>query len=155
VTRDRSAKTIRLDQTAYVAEVLQRYGMQDSSPVSTPIVTKERLTAAQSPDTPEDKQAVLEFSKGISYPEQVGALLYVTQTRPDIQYAVSSLAQFSVNPRKAHFEGVKRVLRYLKGTAHFGLVLGGSDNRIDFGGLDRLGLGAGSQFTALSWRICV
>jgi hypothetical protein len=76
-------------------------------------------------------QAVLDFAKGASYPEQVGALLYVTQTRPDCQYAVSTLAQFSSNPGKAHFEAVKRVLRYLKGTAHFGLTFGRSGGHID------------------------
>jgi len=47
---------------------------------------------------------------------------------------VSTLAQFSGNPGKAHFEAIKRVLRYLKGTASFGLVFGGSGNDLDLVG---------------------
>ena len=129
--RNRSARTISLNQTAYINEVLRRYGMLDSHPVSTPMAPKERLTGALSPSTPEEKQATLEFAKGASYPERVGSLLYITQTRPDIQYAVSTLAQFSSNPGIAHFEAIKRVLRYLKGTAEFGLSLGGSVDRVD------------------------
>jgi len=81
--------------------------------------------------TPDEKKAILEYAKGASYPERVGALLYATQTRPDCQYAVATLAQFSGNPGKAHFEAVKRVLRYLKGTAHFGLAFGGPKQGLD------------------------
>jgi hypothetical protein len=61
----------------------------------------------------------------------VCSVLYATQTCPDCQYAVSTLAQFSANPGKAHFEAVKRVLRYLKGTADFGLTFGGSGEGVD------------------------
>jgi hypothetical protein len=131
VTRDRKARTIRLNQTAYLLDVLRRYGMHDCKRVSTPLFAKERLTIAQSPTTPEEKEELLELSKGVPYSELVGAMLYATQTRPDIQYAVSTLAQFSSNPGKAHYEGIKRVLRYLKGTANFGLVLGNSSDGID------------------------
>jgi len=45
-----------------------------------------------------------------------------------MDYATSTLAQFSSNPGKVHYEAVNRVLRYLKGTPHFGLTLGGSNN---------------------------
>jgi Reverse transcriptase (RNA-dependent DNA polymerase) len=131
ITRDRQARTIRLNQTAYVREILNRYRMSDCAPVSTPLVMKDKLTAAQCPMTAEEKQAVQEYANGASYPERVGSLLYATQTRPDCQYAVATLAQFSSNPGRAHFEAVKRVLRYLKGTAHFGLTLGGSGDGVD------------------------
>jgi hypothetical protein len=45
VTRDRAARTIRINRTAYIREVLKRYGMADSAAVSTPLVSKERLEA--------------------------------------------------------------------------------------------------------------
>lgn len=67
----------------------------------------------------------------MSYPEVVGAMIYMCQTCPDIQYVVNTLAQFSANPGKEHFEGIKCVLRYLKGMAHFGLKLGGSGSGVD------------------------
>jgi hypothetical protein len=133
VTRDRNRRTISLNQTAYIHEVLSRYGMHNSSPVSTPLHSKERLTSADQPKT-EEKSAVRNFAKGQSYQEIVGSLLYATQTRPDCQYAVNLLAQFSANPGKVHYEAAKRILRYLKGTAHLGLNFGGSNDRVDLVG---------------------
>lgn len=54
----------------------------------------------------------------------MGSLLFATQTRPNIQYAVSLVAQFGANPSVAHLEATKHILRYLKGTADYHLVLG-------------------------------
>ena len=47
----------------------------------------------------------------------------MTQTRLDIQYAISIVSQFGGNPRKPHLEAAKHVLHYLKGTADLGLTL--------------------------------
>ena len=124
---------LKLNQTAYihVCKVLACYGMQDCATVAIPLIPTERLMAAQSPTTTKEKKTLLDYAKGASYPECVGALLYMTQTRPDCQYAISTLAQFSGNPGKAHFEAIKRVLRYLRGTAHFCLTFGGPESDID------------------------
>jgi len=54
----------------------------------------------------------------------VGSLLYATQTHPDIQFSVNLIAQFSGNPGISHLKAAKRMLRYLKGTQEFSLVLG-------------------------------
>ena len=43
-------------------------------------------------------------------------------TRPDIAFAVSNVAKFSAQPTKQHWTAVKRILRYLKGTADYGLA---------------------------------
>jgi len=64
------------------------------------------------------------FSRGIYYLSLVGSLLYATQTRPDIQFFVNLIAQFSGNPGIPHLEAAKRILRYLKSTQEFSLVLG-------------------------------
>jgi hypothetical protein len=45
-------------------------------------------------------------------------------TRPDIAYAIAILSRFSDNPGAVHWEAVKRVFRYLKGTADWWLVFG-------------------------------
>jgi len=58
----------------------------------------------------------------------VGSLLFTTQTRPDIQFAVSLVAQFGGNPGVAHLEAAKHILHYLKGTVDFRLVLGKQQN---------------------------
>ena len=52
-------------------------------------------------------------------------------TRPDISFAVSSLAQFMQNPGRPHWEVLKRVFRYLKGTKDLKLVIGGSQGGLE------------------------
>ncbi|XP_046844921.1 secreted RxLR effector protein 161-like [Xenia sp. Carnegie-2017] len=52
----------------------------------------------------------------------IGCLTYVsTATRPDIAASIGVLSQFMSDPSKTHFQGVKRVLRYIKGTISYGL----------------------------------
>ncbi|BBG99972.1 hypothetical protein Prudu_009845 [Prunus dulcis] len=63
--------------------------------------------------------------KPYSHPEQyrsiVGALQYLTFTRPDIAFSVNQACQFMHNPMESHVVAVKRILRYLKGTIDFGI----------------------------------
>ncbi|RVW75984.1 Retrovirus-related Pol polyprotein from transposon RE1 [Vitis vinifera] len=62
------------------------------------------------------------FSNPTLYQSLVGALQYLTITRPDIAHAVNSVSQFLHAPTIDHFLAVKRILRYVKGTLHFGLT---------------------------------
>ena len=124
VKRDRKACTISLNQTAYIHHVLARFGMKDCTPVSTPLAVKHDLSVSQSPKTEKERTEYTKYANGIHYLEIVGSLLYATQTRPDIQFPVGLISQFGGNPGKPHLEAAKRIMRYLKGTAHFGLVLG-------------------------------
>ena len=55
------------------------------------------------------------------YRQLVGSLMYLVNTRPDICYAVNTLSQLMVEPRRAHWAVAKHVLRYLKGTVKYGL----------------------------------
>lgn len=59
-----------------------------------------------------------------SYPSVVGMLLYLsTNTRSDICYAVSQVARFTHDPKQSHATAVKRIVRYLKGTADKGTIV--------------------------------
>lgn len=59
----------------------------------------------------------------IRYQELAGVLLFLpTRTTPDISYAVGMLCPHSQDPRAAHWTALKRVLRYVKGTAHYRLI---------------------------------
>jgi hypothetical protein len=59
----------------------------------------------------------------VPYREAIGALMYLSvRTRPDIAVAVCTLAKHVQEPRPIHWEAVKRILRYLKGTQNEGLV---------------------------------
>jgi hypothetical protein len=66
--------------------------------------------------------------KKIPYREAIGSLMYAAVgTRPDIAFAVSTLAQFSQNPGWVHWEAVKKVFRYLLGTKNLVLKYGGAE----------------------------
>ena len=43
-------------------------------------------------------------------------------TRPDISYAVSVISRYMRNPGNAHWQAVKWILRYLRGTTDVGLM---------------------------------
>lgn len=57
-----------------------------------------------------------------TYRQLIGSLIYLTNTRPDLSYAVSILSRFMQEPRDSHWNAAKRVLRYIQGTKDFGLL---------------------------------
>ena len=61
----------------------------------------------------------------ISYSSAVGSLMYVMVcTRPDIAHVVGVVSRFLANPGKEHWQAVKWILRYLKGTSRVCLCFG-------------------------------
>ena len=55
------------------------------------------------------------------YHQMIGSLMYLTNTRPDMCFAVNTLCQFLTDPRHVHLMGPKHAVRYLKGTVDYGL----------------------------------
>jgi hypothetical protein len=55
------------------------------------------------------------------YRSMIGSLLYLTATRPDIQFSVCLCAGFQASPRSSHRQAVKQIFRYLRHTTDFGL----------------------------------
>ena len=122
ICRNRERHTIHLCQRSYIDSSLRRYGFEDIKPVSLPMDTSIKLTSAQSPSTTEE----IAQMKNIPYHEAVGTLMYASLgTRPDITYAVQTVSRFSKNPGNAHWEAVKKIFRYLKGTKDLWLSYGG------------------------------
>ena len=65
------------------------------------------------------------------YRQIIGSLMYLTNTRPDICFAMNTISQYLVKPRRVHLIVVNHVMRYLKGTIDFGLYyLGDFDYRL-------------------------
>jgi hypothetical protein len=64
------------------------------------------------------------------YRSVVGGLQYLTLTRPDIFFAVNKVCQFLSQPIDVHWEFVKRILRYVKGTLMTGLPIRKSSSAI-------------------------
>lgn len=121
ILHDRMAATISIDQSQYISDVLVRFGMDDCNPVVTPMDLNQKISSKLCPKTNIEQQQM----KEIPYREAIGCLLFAAQiTRRDISYAVNVLSRYIVNPGKAHWAALKRVLRYLKGTINKKLVYG-------------------------------
>jgi hypothetical protein len=122
IERDRARRVIYLNQQQYIENVLERFNMSECKPASTPMDVSVRLTKSQAPATDKEKQEMA----SVPYQSAVGNLMYaMTCTRPDIAFAVSTVSRFCSNYGTAHWVAVKRIMRYLKGTAHYRLQLGG------------------------------
>lgn len=67
------------------------------------------------------------MSDPFMYRSTIGALQYLTNTRPNIAYIVNYLRQFLKLPTTVHWQAVKWVLRYLSGTKRMGLLIQPSD----------------------------
>ena len=84
--------------------------MNDAKSMPTPMVSNLHLSKFKGEHIENIKQ----------YRSIVGALQYVTITRPDISFSVNKVFQFMQNSLDEHWKGVKRILRYLKGTMNQG-----------------------------------
>jgi hypothetical protein len=123
VERDRTKHTIMLSQKAYVETILERFNLQDAKPTSIPMTAGAILSTDQSPSTHSETQDM----EKVPYQRSIRSLMYAaTSTRPDIAFPVAILSQFMRNPRRTHWEAVKDVIHYLKGTAELKLTLGGT-----------------------------
>ena len=133
VVQDQKAGTIWLGQPAYSESILQQFNMQDAKSCKTPVDLSLKLTKA----TEESSLVNQEL-----YQSAVGKLLYLsTRTRPDIAFAVSTVAKFTAKPTEQHWTAVKRILRYIAGTINFGLQFtrGGSIDCTGFSDADWAG----------------
>jgi hypothetical protein len=100
--------------------------------VSTPMEHGAEVSSADCPVTDEDKRAV----DGKKYMELVGSLQYIAQgTRPDIAHATSRLATVLNNPGQVQYNMGLRVVRYLKSTRDYGLMLGGLGGNVTLSGM--------------------
>ena len=107
--------------------------MEECNPVSTPMETAAKFMKRTDDDPPCNKQL---------YQQAVGCLTYASvTTRPDISSAVGILSQFMSDPSEHHWRGIKRVLRYLKGTLQYGIIqfLGSDVQLIGFADADWAG----------------
>ena len=122
ITRDRKNRELHLGQSKYAGDILERFGMHDSRPVSTPMIqsnTNDNCLEVIDP--------VTDVPTTAPYRQAIGALMYLMLgTRPDIAFAVGKLARFCENPKDKHWIAVKRVLRYVAGTRDFRLLFTGS-----------------------------
>lgn len=108
-----NANGLFLSQAVYAQDVIARAGMSDCKPFATPVDLKSKLSIHDG--DPIDNPTF--------YRSLAGALQYLTFTRPDISYAVHQICLYMHTPRQPHLHALKRIIRYLQGTLHYGLQL--------------------------------
>nr|XP_040256272.1 uncharacterized mitochondrial protein AtMg00810-like [Aegilops tauschii subsp. strangulata] len=109
----RRADGFFLHQQKYAHELLERAGMLNCKLVATPVDTKAKLSALDGSPA----------SDASFYRSFVGALWYLTLTRPDLTYAIQQVCLHMHSPLDSHWNLVKRILRCIRGTMAFGLTL--------------------------------
>lgn len=101
---------IFIKQEKYINKILEKFNMKECKPVSTPGPTKSLENLNDKPTR-------------APYREAIGSLLFLASvSRPDIAFATNLLSRHMENPSESHWEMIKRIFRYLKGTQDYGLV---------------------------------
>nr|GEZ18808.1 hypothetical protein [Tanacetum cinerariifolium] len=107
----KSPRGIFINQSKYALESLKQYSFKSCDLVDTPMVEKSKLD--------EDKEGkAIDLS---DYRGMIGTILYLTASRPDLQFPIRMYAWYQARTTKKHLHVVKRIFRYLRGTVNQGL----------------------------------
>ena len=109
----RSKTGLILNQRKYCLKYFLNLAFTSCKPANSPANASIRLNSDEG-DLLEDVISFMRF---------IGRLLYLTNTRPDISFAVQQVSQFVSKPRPPHLQAALRILRYLKGAPGLGLFL--------------------------------
>lgn len=111
-----------VNQTAYIRKVVNDTGLADAKPSNVPMDVSYRKQIATGDILVSNEQ----------YRSLIGSLLYVSvNTRPDIAASVGILSQKVERPTQEDWNELKRVVKYLKGTANLSLVIGNGNQNED------------------------
>lgn len=143
ITRDRSARTITVGQERYNQIILERFGLENARPVTTPMAMNLQLEKLDNPTI--DVHL---------YQSMLGSLMYAAVgTRPDISFAVNTLAQHASAPGEEHLCALKRIFQYLIGTKKLQTRIQWTYERSYSHRICRRRLGRRRQFTSFNFRI--
>ena len=102
---------IFLSQSKYTKNLVKKFGSESVSSVRTPTSPNVKLTVD-----------LLGKSVDSSlYRSMISSLLYLTANRPDISYSVGVCARYQANSKESHMTALKRIIKYVKTTAEFGV----------------------------------
>jgi hypothetical protein len=124
---------IKITCESYIDKLLAHYGWSSSGSRETDEKPIEPIAASTTQQMLDDYTTAtrdgsveycdIETAAGFSYRSVLGALIYAyVVARPDIGYAVTTLARFSDHPAKEHYDALRRVARYLRMTKNWGLL---------------------------------
>ena len=137
------------------------FNMENAKLAPTPLLTSIRLSDRDSPSTDKER----ELNGKMPYASAVGSIMYaMVATQPNLAYVVGVVSRYMSNPGKKHWEAIKHILRYLRGTKDAQLTFGsanpteveGSTDSDYVGNSDNRKSTSGYMFTyggsAISWR---
>jgi hypothetical protein len=113
ITAERRPQGIFLHQRQYAIDILEQAGMSDWKSCSTLVNTQAKLSEDDGPPV----------ADATSYRSLTGALQYLAFSRPVITYIVQQVCLHMHTPREPHLTAVKRILRYLRDSLNYGLLL--------------------------------
>ena len=90
---------------------MKKFGLEYASSVRTPMSPNVKLTVDL-------------LGKSVDpslYRSMIGSFFYLTASRPDISYSVGVCARYQANPKQSHMTAFKRIIKYVKTTADFGV----------------------------------
>ena len=102
---------IFLSQSKYAKNLVKKFGLESASSIRTPISPNVKLTVDL-------------LGKNVNpslYRSMIGSLPYLTTSKPDISYSVGVCAKYQANPKESHMIALKRIIKYVKTTAEFGV----------------------------------
>ncbi|GJS03302.1 retrovirus-related pol polyprotein from transposon TNT 1-94 [Tanacetum coccineum] len=102
---------IFINQSKYASEIVKKYGLNSTDSVDTPMIEIKKLD-----EDLQGKQVDATLYRGM-----IGSLMYLTASRPDLNYVVCLCARYQAKPTEKHLQAVKRIFRYLNGTINMGL----------------------------------
>ncbi|MCH82787.1 copia-type polyprotein [Trifolium medium] len=107
-----SSEGIFVCQQKYAKDILEKFKMDKSNAVCSPIVTGTRLSKHDKGDEVNPTE----------FKQIIGSLMYLTATRPDLMFVVHMIARFVEHPVETHMMAAKRILIYIKGTLDLGIL---------------------------------
>ena len=103
--------SIFLSQSKYAKNLVKKFELESASSVRTPM-------------SPNVKLIVDLLGKSVDsslYRSMIGSFLYLTASKPDISYSVGMCTRYQANLKQSHMTALKRVIKYVKITAGFGV----------------------------------
>jgi hypothetical protein len=135
-----SPEKIFLNQGKCAVEILKRFDMLECKSMNTPMEMNLKLLVDTSS----------ELVDATLYRQIIGSLMYLTNTRPNICFAMNTLSQYLVELRRVHLVVAKHVMRYLKGTLDYGLCYIGDHDFKLYGYIDSDWAGSASDIKRTS-----
>jgi hypothetical protein len=130
-------------QAKYTKDLMKKFNMAELKPVSTPMSTATSVDPDKNGEVADQRE----------YMSMISSLLYLTATRPDIQFTVCMCVRFEASTRSSHRTVIHRIFRYLKHTLEFGIWYSASSSLDLVGFLDADFTGCGIDLKSTS-SIC-